>query len=83
MPVGGIRSEYTLLGIPPNTDTTKICVEAAFDYEAQGDQELTLRIGDLVEVLEQEDDTWWKGRTANGAEGMFPVGFTEPCQKPV
>jgi hypothetical protein len=77
----GIRSQYTLLGIPTSPDS--IWVEAAFDYEAQGDQELTLHVGDLLEVLDQEDDTWWKGRTINGEEGMFPVGFTEPHQRPV
>jgi proline-serine-threonine phosphatase interacting protein 1 len=51
-------------------------VVAIYDYEAQGDEELTLRDGDIVNVIAKEDDVWWKGEL-NGKEGMFPKDYVE------
>ena len=74
-----ISSTYALVGaISEAPEKSKTWVVASYDYEAQGDQELTLQAGDLIDVLEQEDDTWWRGRGPKGDEGMFPVDFTEP-----
>ena len=47
-----------------------------FDHDAGGDDELSLKKGELVEVLDQEDDSWWKG-LLNGKEGLFPTNFVE------
>ena len=38
--------------------------------------ELHLHAGDELEVLERNDDGWFKGRViATGAEGMFPSNY--------
>lgn len=50
-----------------------------YEYEAQGPKELCLKPGDLIEVLEIEDDMWALGRL-NGKKGAFPLSFTEPWQ---
>ena len=47
---------------------------AEFDYTAQGDEELTLREGDLIKVIRMEDVTWWYGEL-RGKTGMFPKDF--------
>lgn len=49
---------------------------AQFDYEAQGDQEISFKAGDLIKRLFEEDDTWWFGEI-NGKKGMFPKDFVE------
>ena len=53
-------------------------VVALYDYEAQGDQELDLVEGDMVTILQREDDVWWMGQKLNdGQSGMFPAAYVE------
>uniref|UniRef100_H3A7S0 mitogen-activated protein kinase kinase kinase n=2 Tax=Latimeria chalumnae TaxID=7897 RepID=H3A7S0_LATCH len=52
---------------------------AMFDYEASGEDELSLRRGDLVEVLSVDaavsgDDGWWTGQIDNRL-GIFPSNY--------
>lgn len=52
-------------------------VIALWDYDAQGDQELTLKEGDIISVLAKEDNIWWCGQ-CKGMLGMFPSGYVKP-----
>ncbi|KAG9328016.1 hypothetical protein JZ751_024189 [Albula glossodonta] len=52
---------------------------AVFDYEAAAEEELTLRRGDLLEVLSTDakvsgDEGWWTGRIG-GLVGIFPSNY--------
>ncbi|XP_032651499.2 mitogen-activated protein kinase kinase kinase 10 [Chelonoidis abingdonii] len=52
---------------------------AVFDYEAAAEEELTLRRGDLVEVLSQDstvsgDEGWWTGKIEERV-GVFPCDY--------
>jgi hypothetical protein len=55
------------------------------NFEARGEDELTLRRGDKVEVLELDDgfgDGWYLGKNvADNRSGLFPGGEspTVPC----
>jgi len=49
---------------------------AAFDYEAQGNQELSFKAGDLIKVHFKETEEWWCGEF-RGKKGMIPVAFVE------
>ena len=53
---------------------------AEFDYEAQGDQEISFKAGDLIKRLYEEDDTWICGEL-NGKKGMFPKAFVQLITK--
>ncbi|XP_003388698.1 PREDICTED: proline-serine-threonine phosphatase-interacting protein 1-like [Amphimedon queenslandica] len=55
-------------------------VIALYDYDAQGDQEISLKEGDVLEVVGKEDDIWWCGKFINsgGKLGMFPAAYVEP-----
>ena len=46
------------------------------DFLPETQNEIALSAGDLVEVLEENEDGWWKGRV-KGQEGMFPSNFVE------
>ncbi|XP_067412700.1 mitogen-activated protein kinase kinase kinase 10 isoform X2 [Emydura macquarii macquarii] len=61
---------------------------AVFDYEAAAEEELTLRRGDLVEVLSQDstvsgDEGWWTGKIKDKV-GIFPCNYvaSEPKYGP-
>uniref|UniRef100_A0A8C2ZVF4 Mitogen-activated protein kinase kinase kinase n=1 Tax=Cyclopterus lumpus TaxID=8103 RepID=A0A8C2ZVF4_CYCLU len=52
---------------------------AVFDYEATADEELTLRRGDLLEVLSKDskvsgDEGWWTGKIQEKV-GIFPCNY--------
>ena len=50
---------------------------ATFDYSAINDDELTLKVGDIVEFLgEDEDEEWYKGQL-RGETGVFPSNFVK------
>ncbi|XP_068766633.1 mitogen-activated protein kinase kinase kinase 10 [Struthio camelus] len=58
---------------------------AVFDYEAAAEEELTLRRGDVVEVLSKDstvsgDEGWWTGKV-QGKVGVFPSNYvsSEPA----
>lgn len=43
-----------------------------YDYNSQGDEELTLKKGDVIELIEYEDEEWGRGRLRhNGKVGVF------------
>ena len=48
-----------------------------FDHDAGGDDELSLKKGELVEVLDQKDDGWWKGLLKCGKVGLFSTNCVE------
>ncbi|KAG8448752.1 hypothetical protein GDO86_015715 [Hymenochirus boettgeri] len=52
---------------------------AVFDYEATAEEELTLRRGDLVEILSMDstvsgDEGWWTGKIKDKV-GIFPSNY--------
>ncbi len=58
---------------------------AIYDYSAQGEDELELRKGDVIEVLSKDykisgDEGWWTGK-CGGKVGVFPCNFVAPCDQ--
>ncbi|KAI8833720.1 hypothetical protein BC829DRAFT_407717 [Chytridium lagenaria] len=53
-----------------------------YDFEAApGSQEVSAFAGEEVDILEQQDDGWWKGRIVRNGEvkeGYIPGNYTEP-----
>lgn len=50
---------------------------AKFNYQALNADELTLRKGDVVSVLEKGADSWWRGTLGQGQSGWFPSNYVE------
>ncbi|PIO68131.1 SH3 domain protein, partial [Teladorsagia circumcincta] len=58
-------------------------VITAFAYTAVQDDELTLELGDVIEVLEEVEDGWSRGRQLRtNLIGMFPTNFVKPDVPP-
>eukprot|EP00002_Diphylleia_rotans_P009251 TRINITY_DN1932_c0_g1_i6.p1 TRINITY_DN1932_c0_g1~~TRINITY_DN1932_c0_g1_i6.p1 ORF type:complete len:570 (+),score=104.47 TRINITY_DN1932_c0_g1_i6:120-1829(+) len=50
-----------------------------YDFHAEEEGMLTIRVGDIITVLERDGETgWWKGRIA-GREGFFPGSYVKPA----
>lgn len=50
--------------------------KVTFKYEANDADELTLDVGDMIEVICEVEDGWWRGKL-NGKTGLFPSNFVE------
>lgn len=68
--------EEKALKKPDVSNETNAVAKVTFDYDAENDDELTLKEGDIVKVLNQEEEGWWKGEL-NGKIGVFPANFVE------
>ncbi|XP_048581191.1 proline-serine-threonine phosphatase-interacting protein 1 isoform X1 [Nematostella vectensis] len=69
--------------LPPQKPTARVPARpkeryfrALYEYEAQGDQELSFKASDIIRFLYEEDDTWCCGEL-NGKKGMFPKEFVD------
>ncbi|XP_028414309.1 CD2-associated protein-like isoform X2 [Dendronephthya gigantea] len=65
----------------PVVNEKNTLAKVTFDYDAENDDELTLKEGDVVKVLDQEEEGWWKGEL-NGNIGVFPSNFVEVIKGP-
>jgi hypothetical protein len=45
-----------------------------YDYTAELTDELSIRAGDVLTDVKQQDGGWWEG-TLNGKRGLFPDNF--------
>ncbi|EUC62276.1 FCH and double SH3 domain protein 1 second Src-like 3 domain protein, partial [Rhizoctonia solani AG-3 Rhs1AP] len=55
-------------------------VKALYSYEAQGDDELSLKEGTTYELTpngENAGDGWWEGVDSSGKKGIFPSNYVE------
>ncbi|CAD5112613.1 DgyrCDS1826 [Dimorphilus gyrociliatus] len=55
-------------------------VRVTYEYKAEKEDELSIKVGDIVDVLKQEEEGWWEGEL-NGQKGVFPSNFAEPIQE--
>jgi len=53
----------------------EICI-AKYHYSANRDDELDVKKGDQILVIEKENDGWWKGE-CNGKVGWFPNNYVD------
>ncbi|XP_063277822.1 SH3 domain-containing protein 19 isoform X2 [Prinia subflava] len=52
--------------------------EALHDFTAETKDDLSFKRGDSIQILEQIDLEWYRGRL-NGKEGIFPAVFVQTC----
>lgn len=58
--------------------TENIRVLVLFDYKANRSDELTIKRGDVIQVLHKDSDNWWFGqKVGDGVQGYFPCAYVE------
>jgi hypothetical protein len=57
-------------------------VKAIAEWAPQSDEELHLRAGDIVQVLEANTDGWWFGELESGMKGLFPKTYVKVMEEP-
>jgi actin cytoskeleton-regulatory complex protein SLA1 len=50
---------------------------ALYDFEGDAADELSVREGEALIVLDRSNDDWWKCRNAHGAEGVVPAQYVD------
>lgn len=50
-----------------------------FSYNQDHEDELNLKVGDIIDIIGEEEEGWWRG-ILNGKEGVFPSNFVEEIQ---
>ena len=58
------------------------CATVLYDYDAEEDNEITLREGDVLTHVDQVDEGWWSATAPNGAVGLFPANYVELREAP-
>ncbi|KAK7696019.1 hypothetical protein QCA50_000659 [Cerrena zonata] len=48
-----------------------------YDFAADGEDELSVREGETLMVLERDGDEWWKCRNQDGLVGVVPASYVE------
>lgn len=53
--------------------------EALFDCDADNEDELTFREGEIIILLREEEEEWWEGEVENQPHrrGLFPLSFVK------
>jgi len=83
-PIGGARGGRGGAATPPpinrgsntSANSGRQRFKALYDYEAQNPDELSMNTGDIIELIEKEDEAWFKGEL-NGQRGIFPAQYCE------
>uniref|UniRef100_A0A673VRQ7 SH3 domain containing kinase binding protein 1 n=1 Tax=Suricata suricatta TaxID=37032 RepID=A0A673VRQ7_SURSU len=69
-----LLSSETILRTNKRGERRRRRCQVAFSYLPQNDDELELKVGDIIEVVGEVEEGWWEG-VLNGKTGMFPSNF--------
>ncbi|XP_057661114.1 SH3 domain-containing kinase-binding protein 1-like [Diorhabda carinulata] len=47
-----------------------------FSYNQDHEDELNLKVGDIIDIIGEEEEGWWRG-VLNGKQGVFPSNFVK------
>ncbi|XP_013811080.1 CD2-associated protein isoform X1 [Apteryx mantelli] len=77
LPAGGFQPH------PPSKSfkkrSKKRQCKVQFEYIPQNEDELELKLGDVIDINEEVEEGWWSG-TLNGKSGLFPSNFVKELE---
>ncbi|XP_070705400.1 CD2-associated protein isoform X2 [Pempheris klunzingeri] len=72
IPTGGFQPQPPAAAKKPKKRQCK----ALFEYQPQNEDELELKLGDIIDITEEVEEGWWSG-SLNGKSGLFPSNFVK------
>lgn len=52
--------------------------KVVFSYTPDNDDELRLEVNDIIEILGEEEEGWWRGKVkGKDKEGVFPTNYVK------
>ncbi|XP_037375747.1 CD2-associated protein isoform X2 [Talpa occidentalis] len=77
LPAGGIQPHPQTKTIKKKTKKRQCKV--LFEYIPQNEDELELKVGDIIDINEEVEEGWWNG-TLNNKFGLFPSNFVKELE---
>ncbi|XP_055247906.1 CD2-associated protein isoform X2 [Gorilla gorilla gorilla] len=77
LPAGGIQPHPQTKNIKKKTKKRQCKV--LFEYIPQNEDELELKVGDIIDINEEVEEGWWSG-TLNNKLGLFPSNFVKELE---
>ncbi|KAK6295278.1 hypothetical protein J4Q44_G00345040 [Coregonus suidteri] len=77
IPAGGFQPHSMPRGLKKKPKKRQC--RALFEYVPQNEDELELKIGDIIDINEEVEEGWWSG-TMNGKSGLFPSNFVKEIE---
>ncbi|KAK1755271.1 myosin-1 [Echria macrotheca] len=59
----------------------KIMAKVLYDFAGQRENELSIRAGDIIEIVQKEDNGWWLAKTGGG-QAWVPAAYVEEQAPP-
>ena len=56
------------------TAVKEVLVTARFSFDAEADDELSFRSGDVISIIHEASEDWWEG-SLGGKSGIFPKNY--------
>ncbi|KKF95148.1 Myosin-1 [Ceratocystis platani] len=66
---------------PAPTAKPKIMAKVLYDFSSEKENELTVRAGDMIEIVQKENNGWWLGKNAT-AQAWVPSAYVEEVAAP-
>lgn len=60
-------------GPPPRI--SRELVKAVYDFAGQDDEDLPFQRGEILEVIEKQEEKWWRAKNDDGRVGTIPVPY--------
>lgn len=86
---GGTRAPPPPPPAAPPAKPAKVMAKVLYDFAGQRENELSISAGDLIEIVQKENNGWWLAKTAEG-QAWVPAAYVEeqaaapapPAKKP-
>ncbi|KAJ9095800.1 hypothetical protein QFC19_007414 [Naganishia cerealis] len=61
----------------PKASSVQLTATALYDFEAQGDDELSITEGEILNVIDKSNEDWWTVKDPRGNQGVVPAQYVE------
>ncbi|XP_026146048.1 CD2-associated protein-like isoform X2 [Carassius auratus] len=79
IPAGGIGLQPHSQPRTSKKKPKKRQCKVLFEYLPHNEDELELKIGDIIDITEEVEEGWWSG-SMNGKSGLFPSNFVKEIE---